>query len=52
MSVVRQIDCPSCGAQGKISLKGNDFSYEDISTCPVCGAVLVDEEDDDSSLDD
>lgn len=51
MSVVRQIDCPNCGAEGKISLKGNDYTYEDISTCPVCGAVLVDEDDEESSSD-
>lgn len=51
MSVVRQFDCPSCGAEGKITLKGGDFSYEDIATCPVCGAVITDDDEDESSVD-
>lgn len=44
--VVKQFNCPVCGAEGKISIKGDSFGYEDISTCPVCGVSLVEEEDD------
>lgn len=45
MTVVRQFECPHCGAEGKITLKGCDYVYEDIATCPICGAVITDEDD-------
>lgn len=46
MTVVRQFECPRCNAEGKITLKGGDYTYEDIATCPVCGAMITDEDDD------
>lgn len=48
--VVRQFKCPICGAEGKISVKGDSFGYEDISNCPICAALLI-EDDDEEELD-
>ena len=42
--------CESCGARGKIALKGDEHSIEDIVCCPVCGADIS--EEDDLDLDD
>ena len=43
--VVKQFECDHCGADGKISLKGTDFQYEDIVCCPVCGSDIYEEND-------
>lgn len=43
--VVKQFLCPVCGAEGKISLKGNTFTYNEITTCPVCSSSIVEEDE-------
>lgn len=43
--VVKQFTCEHCGADGKVTLKGQDYEYNDIVCCPVCGGDIYDEED-------
>jgi len=45
----RYFECDSCDSRGKIILKGDDYSASDIVCCPVCGADIYedDEEDED-----
>lgn len=43
--VVKQFECEHCGAEGKISIKGDDFDYNDVVCCPVCGSDIYDEDD-------
>jgi hypothetical protein len=38
-------ECESCGAEGKIVIKGTDTQYEDIVYCPICSADIYEEED-------
>lgn len=45
MSLTRVFDCEQCGAFGKITLKGDDHSIEDIAYCPICGADIEDDKD-------
>ena len=45
--VVKQFECEHCGAKGKITIKGQDYEYNDIVCCPVCGGDIFDEEDED-----
>lgn len=44
--VVKQFTCATCGAEGKISLKGVDLSFEDIVYCPLCSADIYEPEED------
>ena len=41
----RFFECTECQARGKIILKGDDHSLEDIVYCPVCSADIYEEED-------
>ena len=41
----KYFECESCGARGKITLKGDDHSTEDCVYCPVCSADIYEEED-------
>ena len=41
----KYFECTECGARGKINLKGDDFSTEDLVYCPVCSADIYEEED-------
>lgn len=43
--VVKQFQCEHCGAEGKISLKGDDFQFEDVVYCPVCSSDIYEEAD-------
>lgn len=43
--IVKQFQCPSCEAEGKITVKGDDFKFEDIVYCPMCSADIYEEED-------
>lgn len=45
MAVVKQFECEFCGAEGKVTIKGTDYEYQDIVCCPVCGSDIFDEED-------
>lgn len=41
----KYFDCESCGARGKIIIKGDDFGTEDCVYCPVCSADIYEEDD-------
>jgi hypothetical protein len=43
--IVKQFQCASCAAEGKITVKGEDFKYEDIVYCPMCSADIYEEEE-------
>lgn len=43
--VVKQFQCEHCGAEGKITLKGTYFQFEDVVHCPVCSSDIYEEED-------
>lgn len=43
--VVKQFECEHCNAEGKITLKGDDFQYGDVVFCPVCSSDIFEEED-------
>lgn len=45
MTVVKQFECESCGAEGKITIKGSDIQYEDVVYCPTCSADIYEEQD-------
>jgi len=39
--ISRLFECESCGAYGKITLKDNEHSTEDVVYCPVCSADIT-----------
>jgi hypothetical protein len=41
----KYFECESCNARGKIVLKGDDLSTEDLVYCPVCSADIYEEEE-------
>ena len=41
----KHFECQECGAEGKISIKGDDIQLEDIVYCSVCSADIYEEED-------
>jgi hypothetical protein len=45
--VVKQFECESCGAEGKITIKGTDHQFEDVVYCPICSSDIYEEEDND-----
>jgi transcription elongation factor Elf1 len=44
-------ECPGCGAEGKITIKNDEFKKHDISVCPVCAADISQPDDDLDDLD-
>lgn len=44
MAVNKVFDCENCGAIGKIQIKGDDLTSEDIVYCPVCSADIYEED--------
>lgn len=40
----RLFECDSCGAFGKITLKGDELDTCDIAYCPVCSADISEDE--------
>lgn len=43
----KYFECAECDTHGKITVKTNDITSEDIVYCPVCGADIYEEDDDD-----
>ena len=43
--ITKHYECNSCGAEGKITVKGDDFKFEDIVYCPLCSADIYEEEE-------
>lgn len=41
----KYFDCTQCGARGKITLKGDDYTTEDCVYCPVCSADIYEQEE-------
>jgi hypothetical protein len=39
--------CDNCESTGKVTVKTNDVTIEDIVFCPVCGADIFEEDEDD-----
>jgi len=54
MAVQKQFECEDCGAFGKIILRGDQFTSEEIVYCPLCSSDIYEEETyiDDENLDD
>ena len=54
MAVQKQFECEDCGAFGKIILRGDQFTFEEIVYCPLCSSDIYEEETyiDDENLDD
>jgi len=48
MPSIKYFECNNCDSTGKITIKTNDVTVEDIVYCPVCGADIYDEDEDDS----
>lgn len=49
--VVKQFLCEHCGAEGKITLKGSDFQFEDLVYCPCCSSDIFEDEDTEDNYD-
>lgn len=46
LMATKLFECTNCDSHGKITVKTNDVTVEEIVYCPVCGADIFDEEDD------
>ncbi len=46
MASTKYFECVACDTIGKITIKTDDLSVEDIVYCPVCGADIYEEDDD------
>jgi uncharacterized protein CbrC (UPF0167 family) len=42
--IVKHFQCSSCEGEGKITVKGDDFKYEDVVYCPLCSADIYEED--------
>jgi len=38
-------DCDNCDSHGKITVKTNEVTVDDIVYCPVCGCDIFEEDD-------
>lgn len=43
---VKFFECSECDHHGKIIVKSEDISVDDIVYCPVCGADIYEEDED------
>ena len=50
MALTRQFECESCGALGKVVLRGDEHNSSDVVFCPCCGGDIY--EDDEEDFDD
>ena len=46
MSLTRQFECESCGALGKVILRGDEQNSSDVVFCPCCGGDIYEDEED------
>jgi hypothetical protein len=46
--IKKNFSCDQCESIGYISVKNEDITINDISICPICGAPLMDEYEDDT----
>lgn len=47
MSVSKVFECQTCDTIGKIVIKTPDISLSEVVYCPVCGADIFEEDDQD-----
>ena len=47
MASTKYFECANCESIGKVTIKTNDVTAEDIVYCPVCGADIYEEDEDD-----
>lgn len=47
MSVSKTFQCSNCDSEGKIVVKSDEVTLSDIVYCPICGADIFEEEDED-----
>jgi transcription elongation factor Elf1 len=45
MAVKKAFECENCGAVGIITVKGDEFGYNDVVYCPLCSSDIYEEED-------
>ena len=43
---VKFFECVECDSHGKIIIKSEDITVDDIVYCPVCGADIYEEDED------
>ena len=43
----KYFECEECDSAGKIIVKSEDIQVDDIVYCPVCGADISEEDEDD-----
>lgn len=46
VQAVKFFECAECDNHGKIIVKSEDISVDDIVYCPVCGADIYEEDED------
>lgn len=46
MSIKKQFECESCNAIGVITIRGEEFTSQEIVYCPLCSADIYEEEED------
>ena len=47
MATSKTFECKSCETEGKIVIRSEDISLEEIIYCPVCGADILEDDTDD-----
>lgn len=47
MASTKYFECETCDSTGKIIIKSEDVHVDDIVYCPICGADIYEEDEDD-----
>jgi hypothetical protein len=45
MASTKYFESENCESIGKVTIKTNDVTVEDIGYCPICGADIYEEDD-------
>ena len=43
--IVKHFECFQCNSFGKITIKGDEYTFTDIVYCPICSADILEEEE-------
>ena len=46
MALTKQFECESCGALGKVVLRGDANNPADVVFCPCCGGDIYEDDED------